>query len=332
MTISGSRKRCPSCGKSMQRWGSHPSGKKRWHCGDCKTNSTRLREDNRLKRRLSSFVGWLTTKVSLNDVARDEHVSLRTVVRRFDPFWSRPPRPLPVGYVRTLVLDATSILPRRCMLLIAGDSDSNRPVSWSPAARESYGSWSTFLLPLRQEGLAPSVVVCDAQRGLLKAIHEVWPDVLVQRCLIHVVRQSRVWLTRRPKTKAGWELLALVHDLVDIRTKRQKRKWIRAFRRWCRKYDRFLKDRSYGFGKRWWYTHRKLRGVRSLLRNAIPDLFRFVTDPTVPRTSNHVEGGCNSRIKELIRCHRGISLTKKLALASWYLALRQGQKPTLNVH
>lgn len=332
MTISGARKRCPSCGKPMQRWGSHPSGKKRWRCTVCRKNSIRTRKDNRLKKRLSLFVSRLTTKASLEDIGHDERVSPRTIARWFDPFWSRSPHPLPIRHIRTLVLDATSVLARRCMLLIAGDGDRNRPVSWGPAGRESYGTWLAFLLALRHEGLMPSVVVCDAQRGLLKAVREVWPDALLQRCLIHVVRQSCAWLTQNPKTRAGRELLTLVHDLTGIRTRRQKRRWVCAFGSWGRKHDRFLKDRSYGSGRHWWYTHRRLRGTRSLLRNAIPDLFRFVTDPTLPRTSNHVEGGCNSRIKELFRCHRGVSLTKKLALASWYLALRQGQKPTLNVY
>ena len=38
---------------------------------------------------------------------------------------------------------------------------------------------------------------------------------------------------------------------------------------------------------------RRLGAAGSSLSNALPDLFRFVTDPTVPKTSNHVEGGMN---------------------------------------
>lgn len=229
--------------------------------------------------------------------------------------------------VRILVLDGTSIVKRQGMLLIAGDGEKRQPVSWLAIGRESYDSWSVFQRKLAWEGLAPSVVVCDAQRGLLKATHEVWPKARVQRCLIHVVRQSCLWLTQNPKTGAGQELLELVHALTDIRTRRQKRRWIRAFKYWNRKYDRFLKDKTYGGHNRWWYTHRRLRGTRSLLHNAVPDLFRFVTDPSIPRTSNHVEGGLNARLKELFRCHRGLTQAKKLVIASWYLALRQGQKP-----
>jgi Transposase, Mutator family len=312
----------------MQRWGTHPSGSIRWRCKDCGTNGVRRRKDNRQKRRLSLFVRWLTSKKSLVEVAAETKVSVQSLTKWFAPLWNTPPQPNIPSSARVLVLDATSIAKRVCMLLIAGDADTARPVSWLDVPRECYDAWWVFLKDLSNHGVTPGYVVCDGQRGLLKAIREVWPRVKIQRCLIHVVRQASNWLTRNPRTRAGRELLVLVKQLSFIQTKRQKRRWTRAFRSWCKRHDMFLKERSYGPRGRWWYTHRKLRGTRSLLKNAIPDLFRFITDPSVPKTSNHVEGGLNARLKELIRCHRGFSLRHKLILAAWYLALRQGQKPT----
>ena len=332
MTLSGARKRCPTCKKQMQRWGTHPSGTKRWRCVECKTNTTRKRKDNRERTRLSLFVRWLTSKDSLDDLALKQRVTVRTLYRWFDCFWSKPPKPKPTTNVRVLVLDATSVVPRQLMLLIARDGDRCQPVSWVSAPRECHESWFAFLRELMWSDIEPEIVVCDGQRGLLKAIREVWPKAKVQRCLVHVIRQASKWLTQNPKTRAARELLVLVRQLSLIRTKRQKRRWIRSFKYWDREHELFLKERTRASSGKWWYTHRKLRGTRSLLRNAIPDLFRFVSDPSIPRTSNHVEGGLNARIKELFRCHRGISPTKKLALASWYLALRQGQKPTRNVY
>ncbi len=331
MTLSGPRKRCPTCTKQMQRWGAHPSGTKRWRCLECKTNAVRKRKDNRARSRLSLFVRWLTSKDSLYDLAERQRVSLRTILRWFDPLWKEAPKPKPMS-ARVLVLDATSIVPRQRLLLIAGDNDRRQPVSWMSTVRECHEAWFRFLMDLMWTDVEPSVVVCDGQRGLLKAIHEVWPKAKIQRCLVHVIRQASNWLTQNPKTRAAQDLLVLVRQLSRIRTKRQKRRWIRSFRYWDRRHERFLKERTTAASGHWWYTHRVLRGTRSLLRNAIPDLFRFVDDPSIPRTSNHVEGGLNARLKELFRCHRGFNPTKKLALASWYLALRQGQKPTRNVY
>lgn len=316
----------------MQRWGRHPSGKQRWRCTDCETSNVRSRKDNRHKKRLSLFVCWLTSKWSLKDVAAQEGVAVKTLTRWWSSFWNQPPQPVIHTGVRVLVVDGTSVMKRVRMLLIAGDGDHARPVSWMDCSRECYDSWVVFLRDLSWRGVTPEVVVCDAQRGLLKAIREVWPQVKIQRCLIHVVRQACIWLTQNPRTRAGRELLVLVKELPRIQTKRQKRRWVRKFWRWYRRHEKFLKDRSYSPSGKWWYTHRRLRGTRSLLKNALPDLFGFVTDPSIPKTSNHVEGGLNSRLKELFRCHRGFSLQRKLILAAWYLALRQEQKPTKNVH
>lgn len=313
----------------MQCWGKHPSGSKRWRCGVCKKNIVWKRKDNRDRSRLSLFVGWLLSKKSLAELAFQSNVSIRTLTTWFRACWFHVPKPVYDHPVRVLVLDATSVVARQCMLLIAGDNDRLMPVAWFPTIRECLNSWYLFLATLDIE---PTIVVCDGQRGLLKAIHTVWPEARVQRCLVHIVRQASVWLTQNPKTLAGRRLLVLVKQLKDVRTKRQKRRWLRAYRKWNNKYETFLKEKSFSWQGYWWYTHRRLRGTRSLIENAIPDLFRFVSDPTLPRTSNHVEGGINARLKELFRSHRGFTQTKKLTLASWYLALRQGQKPTRFFH
>jgi hypothetical protein len=84
---------------------------------------------------------------------------------------------------------------------------------------------------------------------------------------------------------------------------------------------------------RWWYTQRKLRAVRSLLKNSAPHLFTWILLPGVPRTTNHVEGGINSKLKDLFRIHRGIPAQKKIALTAWYLYHRQSErKSTRNMY
>lgn len=314
----------------MQRWGKTSANKIRWRCVECQVSGIRTNQSNRYRARLSLFIGWLTSKDALSDISGDTGVRIQTLISWFRPFWNHPPNPKIHSGVRVLVVDGTSIVKRKLMLLIAGDGDRNKPVSWMDTHRECFDSWTIFFRKLACTSVTPEYIVCDGQRGLLKAICEIYPRAKIQRCIIHIIRQASAWLTQRPKTRAGQELLILVKELSKIQTKRQKRRWIRAFQYWCRKHDTFLKERSYGPSGHWWYTHRRLRGTRSLIKNAIPALFRYVSDPTVPKTSNHVEGGLNSRLKELFRCHRGLSPKRKLALAAWYLALRQGQKPTQN--
>lgn len=319
----------------MQRWGRTAAGAQRYRCVQCAATATVMRPDSRQRIYQRLFVRWLTTSEHLTGLASKNHCTIRTLLNRFARCWQFEPEPqLPVPPIRMMAMDGVGIVSRSLVALVVQDPERHQPITWRFAPLESYDQWVETLRPLHEAGIQPTYVVCDGQRGLLKAILIIWPQVKVQRCLIHVVRQARSWLTRKPKTPAGQSLLYLVKDLLLIRTRRQRRRWLRRYRRWLKRYTAFLKERTIhpGTKRRWWYTHRKLRAVRSLITNSLPHLFTFVRYPEVPRTSNHVEGGINSRLKDLFRVHRGIGKDRKRILTAWYLAVRQGQKPTRNFH
>jgi len=269
-------------------------------------------------------------KGTVVDAAGGAGVSERTLRRWFSPFWKRPPHPTGRVRSRVLVVDAVTVVRREAVALVAGDPGTSGPVGWAFAARECRGAWSGFLSGLKRRGANPACVVSDGQKGLLKAVREVWPNTLTQRCVVHVHRQAMAWLTRNPKTDAGLRLRPVVSALLLVVTSAERDAWLDSFRSWEREHGDFLKERTSGESG-WWYTHRRLRAVRSLLRNASPNLFRYVDDPSVPRTSNHVEGGLNSRIKELLRSHRGITKRQRLALVCWHLHCRRRGKTTRNV-
>lgn len=73
-----------------------------------------------------------------------------------------------------------------CMALIVHDVASTL-IRWLFVPRESYASWYGILSSLKRDGLVPTYIVCDGQRGMLKAINELFPEVLIQRCIAHVV-------------------------------------------------------------------------------------------------------------------------------------------------
>lgn len=315
----------------MQRWGKTIVGSQRWRCPFCRTTRVRINPAQLCRHRRKRFISWLCGTESLEVCAKKHGVNRRTLQRWFEPFWTRCPVPIAPSTLegQSLILDAVSIEPRRMMALIG--RTPRHVVWWTFAERESYDSWNLFCSSLP----TPAAVVCDGQRGLFAAITGHWPAVAFQRCLIHVLRQALAKLTLHPKTVAGQELRKLVKELPAIRTRRQKRRWVRRWKRWRQKYHRFLAEQSYSDVQNkmrgWWYTHKKLRAVRSLIQNSLPYLFTFIGHHEIPRTSNHVEGGINSRIKELLYRHRGLSLIQKQALVSWFLSLKQPQKPTRNV-
>lgn len=266
------------------------------------------------------------------NLTKQHHHSRRTTDRRFSQFWNSCPKPSKNchGDSGILVLDAIYLSGRRDAVMIGRSPAS---VShWLFAHRENYWSWKLFFKSIK----APGVIVCDGQKGMLSAIKEVFPETKIQRCHFHVLQRARISLTRNPKTTAGIKLNQIIKKLNKTRTRRQKRRWIRLFNRWSKKHDKYLKERSFGVkpsGKQtWWYRHKRLRSCRSLIKNALPYLFTYIGHYQIPRTTNHVEGGINSRLKELIYRHRGLTIQKKKVIASYFFRSKQTQKPPRNVY
>ena len=119
----------------------------------------------------------------------------------------------------------------------------------------------------------------------------VYPPIPHQRCITHVQRLGLAFLTRNPKTQAGQELRVLVKTITQIENKPQPDEWVNQFLLWCNRWDSFLKERSHLKGTRkWWYTHKSLRRVRTLILNALPNLFHYLEDNTIPKDTNGLEG------------------------------------------
>ncbi|OGF79539.1 hypothetical protein A2926_01140 [Candidatus Giovannonibacteria bacterium RIFCSPLOWO2_01_FULL_44_40] len=228
------------------------------------------------------------------------------------------------------MLDGTTIS-KQTALIVAYDTISNQPLAWSFVSRERFASWHPLLIRISSH-YQPRAIVSDGQKGLLKASKSVFPDTLHQRCIAHIIRLSLAWLTRNPQTFAGQELRVLVRALARTKTFSDAHRWRDSFAIWNTQHESFLKEKSVNplTGRRW-YTHRKLRAVRSLILRALPNMFLFVADPRIPNTTNVVEGGINAPLAELLHRHRGITEQQKKALVTRFLYARRRRKlPTRN--
>ena len=313
----------------MQKWGKTKQGKVRWYCSRCNRSNIKKRNDTAIRNQKVLFKRYILGSRSIFDISKETHVSKRTIGRHFELFWKQLPIPQTIIENIGLVLDATTIVKREVVVLIAYDPIKQIVVSWQFVPRETYFAWSEFVKTLSR----PQFVVSDAQKGLIKAVREVFLGIKHQRCLIHIIRRSNSCLTKNPQTKVGLELRDIVRLLSQIETREQKEIWIRMFNEWNIKYQDFLSEKKQSpYSNRKWFVHRKIRGIRSMIINSSPYLFSFLEDPLIPKTSNCVEGGINSPIKDLIRKHRGLTGNKKMVLVANYLKKRQVKIPTLNVY
>ena len=104
------------------------------------------------------------------------------------------------------------------------------------ANRESQTSWRDFLTGLKQRGLAGvEFVVSDDHAGLKKAIAEILPTAVWQRCYVHFLRNALDYLPRRGDDDCMMELRWLYdrHDIQESR--RDLAAWLA---KWSAKYPK----------------------------------------------------------------------------------------------
>jgi putative transposase len=67
-----------------------------------------------------------------------------------------------------------------------------------PTGGEGAKQWMTMLTELRNRGVADALIVCcDGLKGLPDAIRVTWPDATVQTCVVHMVRNSLRYASKK---------------------------------------------------------------------------------------------------------------------------------------
>ncbi|WP_024325948.1 IS256 family transposase [Thioalkalivibrio sp. AKL19] len=104
------------------------------------------------------------------------------------------------------------------------------------ASRESASSWRAFLERLRERGLnGVELVVSDEHAGLRRAILEILPEAVWQRCYVHFLRNALDHLPRKADDDCLQELRWL-YDRRDLtEAQRDLAAWLE---RWQAKYPR----------------------------------------------------------------------------------------------
>lgn len=197
------------------------------------------------------------------------------------------------------------------------DNDWKHLQFYSLTDRENFESFLIDLHYLKTAGLQVSSITSDGKKGLIKAVKQVFPQAIHQRCIIHIQRMSLNYLTRFPKTEAGQMLRILVIKLHKINSYQRRDIWIKLFNCWCYEYDNFLKEKSESPTGRKWYTHKLLRRTRSLIKNALPNLFHYLDDAKIPKSTNGLETKF-SYLKNNLKIHRGLTKKNRRNFILWY--------------
>lgn len=151
---------------------------------------------------------------------------------------------------------------------------------------------------------------------IASSIKEVYPESIIQRCLVHIHRQVISYISKNPKTEAWKEL----KKIVTFNNFENKESFIDKFNKWCIKWDSYLKEKSY-WEKSWRYTHRRLRQARSHVKNALPYMFYYLENDEIIRDTNELES-LNALIIEHVYNHRWLRKDRLISFLSYWLYSR----------
>jgi len=239
---------------------------------------------------------------------------------------------IPLG--GTLLIDADWFGQDHCLILYR-DYPTGEIVFFRYAQGEYKYIISADIAFLIRNGYPLKGVVSDWKGSIVAAVREIAlkyfeGNLPHQRCLVHTQLQCQAFLTQKPKTEAGRNLLELVRLLNQVESFYH---WNILFL-WLKRFeDRFLpiiKERTYSEDKKsWWYTHKYLRRTFLILKNNWDHLFVYLEYPFLIKDTNGLEG-LFSQLDNKLGRHRGLAEKNRGNFLYWFFYLRRFPKTRLS--
>lgn len=272
------------------------------------------------------FEKWVVERQTMALLSRDSGHSLSGIKRLFWEWLDRAPTFRIKATKRAhLLVDGTYFTNDLCLVLYY-DSDVRYTQLYRFSRKEDCQEMKEDLENLRKLGVEVESITCDGHRSLLRAIRRVYPGVMVQRCVVHVHRQVCTWLRKKPKLLISSELKAIVGKLPLIATHNDRLAWRREFDAWLERNRGFVYEQSVSerTGKKW-YTHKQLHQSVSHVLGAMPNLFHYLDNPAVPKSTNGLESFFG-HLKDNLSIHRGLSHEHRKQFIRWYLHLKNARR------
>lgn len=246
------------------------------------------------------------------------HKTSQSSIRRVIKYWlERPPEAQNEEYsiIKHVIFDGT-YLNRPWGIYASMNSESHQIIKAESNLRETSKDLLSIYNYLILHGLNPVSATVDGHLQQIKALKLVWPEIMIQRCIIHVQRQGLSWCRRNPKRTDAKYLRELFLVLTEVKTEVESERYIKAVKAWENRFGSIMKTSS-NRGP----VFSDILRARSMLTKALPDLFHFVNNPQIAKSTNALEGYF-SRLKESYRLHRGLSRANRINYFKWYFYLK----------
>ena len=210
----------------------------------------------------------------------------------------------------TVIVPDTTFWGRLYGVCVFRSWDLKRNIWWNEVSSEKVAHYHYGRKILEEKGWKFKAVVVDGRRGLAT----VFNDIPVQVCHFHQLQTVTRYLTRRPKTEAGWELRQLALTL----TKTNEEVFSKQLFDFEKKWRNFMNEKTLILGtNRFYYTHKNVRGAFLSLKRNLPNLFTYQKYPklNIPNTTNTIDG-CFASIKQKTRAHHGLRKDRRFKVIS----------------
>jgi len=225
-----------------------------------------------------------------------------------------------------LLIDGTYFSNDLCLILYQ-DNDIKYTQLYRFSTGEYYNEVREDLENLRVLGIQIESITCDGHKAILKAIKKVYPDLIIQRCVVHVHRMANTWLRQKPKTQASIELKDIINLLPLIQTHNDRIYFTQKLLEWYKCYETFINEKATSQRTgRWWYKHKYLKRATTLISNALPNLFHYLDNDQIPKSTNGLESFFG-HLKDNLSIHRGLSYENRKAFILWYLHFKNQSRP-----
>ena len=281
----------------------------------CHRSFVRTRPDNRLRNERIWFERWLIEGYSIRQLSEQGGLS-RSRLYRIIHRWldcNPPVQTMSLQQPKYLIFDGTWFHKAHPVVALL-DAQQHTLLHGAYGVHERHpNELLAFFEPLRHRGLKPCSCTIDGNQHVARALRQIWPQITLQRCLVHVQRQGLSWCRQRPKRLDAAKLRGLFLRLSSVTTIEERDHFLVDVEAWEQRYGGKIAARPER-GK----VFSDLKRARSMLLAALPDLFHYLKDPNIPRSTNGIEGYF-SRMKRRYRNHNGLKKLKNYC--EWYFHL-----------
>lgn len=319
------KKRCWACGSlNTIKWGNRQN-RQRYKCKNCGILFTSKNKGVSESNRFIWFKKWVIGRRTIEQLVTEIGCSERTIRRLFYGYLSHPPKlSIYPSQKVNLLIDGTYFSNGICLVLYR-DATIKFTQLYRFSDGEHYVEIKEDLENLIQLGVQIESVTCDGHKSMLKAIKEVLPEVTLQRCLVHIQRDCRIWLTKNPKSSAGYQLKQITSEMHLIETQNQANLWLLKLDHWHEIYKDYINQKSYNNDTgRYWYTHKMVRRSFMTIKRALPNMFHYLDNPKIPKSTNSIESFFG-HMKGHLNIHRGLSYKHRKQYLMWYLYFKNSQ-------